>query len=48
MIFLFMQEGCDYRKERWNGEWKRKEEIKCKEMAFWRGSNRFFYLYKKI
>ena len=47
MIFLFMQKGSDYRKEQWNGEWKRKEEIKCKGMEFWRGFNKFVYLYKK-
>ena len=48
MTFLFMQKGSDYRKEEWNEERKMKEEIKCKEMEFWRGFNRFVYSYKEI
>ena len=42
-----MQKWSNNRKERWDEEFKRKKEIKCKEIAFWKDSNEFVYLYKK-
>ena len=52
IYFYSCKKGFDYRKERWNDEFKRKKEIKCKEMAILRGSNEFIYKknlnYRKI
>ena len=42
-IFLLVQKWRENRKELWNEEFKRKKN-ECKEMAFWGGSNEFFYL----
>ena len=45
MKYIFIPaKGCSNKKELWNEESKRKKDIKCKEMAFWRGSNNFIYL----
>ena len=43
-LFKFWVCSWDNRKERWNKEYNRKKEIKCKEMAFLRGINEFVYL----
>ena len=45
-IFIHGKKEHDNRKERWIEECEKKE-IKCKEMAFWRGSNNFFFIIKK-
>ena len=37
MKYIFVL--IDNRKERWNEKSKEKKEIKCKEKAFWWGSN---------